>query len=228
MTIRSINNWKTVLTASLASEATSAYVSAAAATLIENQYPSEGYPIRMTLENGSDMEIIDCTGANGTTGELTIIREREYTSSPTTFPAGAEIETRITAEMIDRGQGVIYLLGTKTTDFQIPLESGGRLFLKVTNSTGSINIQFPSITDGLGCHKLDMFIMNMRAGAMNLTFINPDGGGIYVNGSSITPLALATAYTAKLECETYFDPNSNKPNWFVKSVVFPDGGWDGI
>lgn len=93
-----VNNWKTALTAQALSGDGAMFVPAADAAKISGASATDFYLLTLEDDQGN-REIVRCTAANGTSGELTVTRAQEGFSARN-WPNGSLIEARVTAQTL--------------------------------------------------------------------------------------------------------------------------------
>lgn len=92
------NNFSTTSSASLATGGTSLTVTDASAI----STPATGHELYLTLEDATDPTVVEIVKVTNVSGNvLTIVRQQESTTSPTTFPVGTIVECRVTAAMLN-------------------------------------------------------------------------------------------------------------------------------
>lgn len=90
------NNAQTTLTTALTSAATSVVVSDGSIF----SSPSGGAYELLTITDGTNIEIVKMTARSGNT--LTVVREQESTTAPTSFAVGSSVSAYLTAGTLDR------------------------------------------------------------------------------------------------------------------------------
>lgn len=161
-----VNNWSTTLSAAPASLAKALTVPAADAATLQ-PLASVDSPVRATLEAGSSIEIILITAADGTTGNLTVVREQEGTSEPSAgWPSGASISARLTAESLKNlpppgdfapdptttsgltwGYGAGRVHATSVSAGTVTLTASATNYVEVDN-TGTVSVNQTGFTPG--------------------------------------------------------------------------------
>jgi len=93
-----INNWAALLTSGITDVATTIPIAAVDAAKISDASATNYY--YLTLDDSANIEIVKVTAANGSTGDLTVVRAQEGTTGYA-FLAGDLIEARATAQSFD-------------------------------------------------------------------------------------------------------------------------------
>ena len=92
------NNWASTLQGAINDTTTTITVIVADANEITDASATNWY--YLTLDDETNIEIVKVTAANGTTGDLTVVRGQDGTSG-TAFSSGTVIENRVTAGTLD-------------------------------------------------------------------------------------------------------------------------------
>ena len=132
----------TTLAVALASGATSATVADGSAMAS----PAAGQYERLTITDGTNIEIVTLTARSGNV--LTIAREQEGTTSPASFSIGAVVQARVTAETLaGMGQGLDNggnARGARATN----LQSGRSADANVASGSDSTAVGYDSKSSG--------------------------------------------------------------------------------
>lgn len=97
------NNWASTLQGAITNVATTISVIPADAALITDASATNWY--YLTIDDDTNIEIVKVTNANGTTGDLTVVRGEDGTSG-TAFGSGTVVENRVTAGTLDMLQSM--------------------------------------------------------------------------------------------------------------------------
>lgn len=97
------NNWSYTLTSGIDNVQTTINVGASGASLISDASATNWY--YLTIDDNANIEIVKVTSANGTTGDLTVVRGQDGTSAAS-FASGTLIESRVTEGSLEALQNM--------------------------------------------------------------------------------------------------------------------------
>ena len=126
------NNWSTTLQADAAAADTTLSLLQAWIDKLTSPNPSATEWYMLTLDDGVQApEIVRCTGKG--TGTITVVRQQEGTTAPTTWATGTKVEIRATAELLRVLEGAQY-----DTSNQTLVIGGGGAGRSISGAVGGV------------------------------------------------------------------------------------------